>query len=78
VGMLARQLRLLIRVKGGPGAHTLPQWNLRKLVQQAGRFSEATLRSHLFLLHHIDLQLKTSAGNPRLWLEWALLKMGPG
>ena len=51
---------------------------MRKLAQQAARFSEAALRAHLFLLHQIDVQLKTSAGSPRLWLEWALLKMGPG
>ena len=82
--MLARQLRLLIKFKesagAGPGAPGLniPPWNLKKLTQQAGRFSEAALRSHLFLLHHVDLQLKTSAGSPRVWLEWALLKMGPG
>ncbi|HEY9074386.1 MAG TPA: DNA polymerase III subunit delta, partial [Desulfobaccales bacterium] len=73
--MLARQLRLLIRIKEGD---TLSQWNLRTLTQQAERFSASALRAHLFLLHQIDLQLKTSAGNPRLWLEWALLKMGPG
>jgi DNA polymerase-3 subunit delta len=77
--MLARQLRLLILVKEGSGAQSqVPQWNVGKLTQQAARFSEASLRAHLFLLHHIDLQLKTSTGNPRLWLEWALLKMGPG
>ena len=51
---------------------------MKKLAQQAAHFSEAALRAHLFLLHQIDLQLKTSAGSPRLWLEWALLKMGPG
>ncbi len=86
LGMLARQLRLLIRIKegaaAGPGDQArslnLPQGVLRRLSQQAAHFSEAALRSHLFLLHHVDLQLKTSAGNPRLWLEWALLKMGPG
>jgi DNA polymerase-3 subunit delta len=80
--MLARQLRLLLHLKEDPSAQTqgltLPQWNLRKLAQQAARFSEAALYSHLFLLHQVDLQLKTSAGSPRLWLEWALLKMGPG
>jgi DNA polymerase-3 subunit delta len=82
--MLARQLRLLLRLKEGAasgnqsGSRNLPSWNQRKLVQQATRFSESALRSHLFLLHHLDLQLKTSAGSPRLWLEWALLKMGPG
>lgn len=83
--MLARQLRLLIKLKEGAGAPAeqarglyLPQGVIRRLSQQAARFSEAALRAHLFLLHQIDLQLKTSAGSPRLWLEWALLKMGPG
>lgn len=77
--MLARQLRLLIRIKEGASAGSyLPQGVLRRLGQQAARFSDAALRAHLFLLHQIDLQLKTSAGSPRLWLEWALLKMGPG
>lgn len=83
--MLARQLRLLIKLKedaASPGNQSggrhLLSWNQKKLVQQATRFSEAALRSHLFLLHHLDLQLKTSVGSPRLWLEWALLKMGPG
>jgi DNA polymerase-3 subunit delta len=79
LGMLAWQLRQLIRIKEGPAQNlTIPQWKLRKLAQQADRFSEAALRSHLFLLNQVDLQLKTSAGSPRLWLEWALLKMGPG
>ena len=80
--MLARQLRLLIRLKEGGAAQApglyLPQGVLKRRAQQAARFSAAALRSHLFLLHHVDLQLKTSAGSPRLWLEWALLKMGPG
>jgi DNA polymerase-3 subunit delta len=82
LGMLARQLRQLMQLKAGPGSQTpgrnVPQWKLGKMTQQAARFSEASLRSHLVLLHHIDWQLKTSTGNPRLWLEWALLKMGPG
>ncbi len=76
LGMLARQLRLLIKFKEkAPG---LSPWDIKRLAPQAPRFSEAALRSHLFLLDQIDWQLKTSAGNPRLWLEWALLKMGPG
>jgi DNA polymerase III subunit delta len=76
LGMLARQLRLLIKFKEkAPG---LSPWDMKRLAQQAPHFSEASLRSHLFLLHQIDWQLKTSAGSPRLWLEWALLKMGPG
>lgn len=74
--MLARQLRLLIKFKEkAPG---LSPWDMKRLAPQAPRFSEAALRTHLFLLHQIDRQLKTSAGSPRLWLEWALLKMGPG
>ena len=86
LGMLARQLRLLILLKeGGAGGAafqsrslSLPPRVLKLLAQQAPRFSEAALRSHLSLLHQIDWQLKTSGGSPRLWLEWALLKMGPG
>jgi len=83
--MLARQLRILLRLKedaasagNQSGGRNLPSWNQRRYAQQAARFSESALRAHLFLLHHLDLQLKTSAGSPRLWLEWALLKMGPG
>jgi DNA polymerase-3 subunit delta len=85
VAMLARQLRLLIRLKEYPGASpelarqlNLPQAVVKKLSQQAARFSEAALRNHLFRLHQTDLHLKTSAGNPRLWLEWTLLHLGPG
>lgn len=75
---MAGHLRKLIRLKEGGGGLNLTQWNMKKVAQQAKHFSIAALRSHLFLLHQIDLQLKTSAGNPRLWLEWALLQMGPG
>ena len=86
LGMLARQVRLLIRVKEASGDHPaelarslkLPQWSLKRLTQQAARFSDKSLRAHLALLHQVDYHLKTSTGNPRLWLEWALLKMGPG
>ncbi len=87
LGMLARQIRLLIRYKeNAPGASPaalagslkLPQWVVRKLGQQAARFSIPALKSHLHLLHQADLHLKTSTGNPRLWLEWALLQMGSG
>ena len=86
LGMLARQLRLLIRFKEtGGGAPpelarslNLPQGVLKKLARQASRFSEGALRSHLFLLHQTDYHLKTSTGTPRLWLEWCLLQMGPG
>lgn len=85
--MLARQLRQLIRLKEGAAAAgpadqgvslNLPPAALRRLPKQAAHFSEGALRAHLALLHQIDWQLKTSAGSPRLWLEWALLKMGPG
>ena len=85
LGMLARQLRLLIRLQEATGdapevarSLNLPQGVVKRLGQQAGRFSAGALRSHLKLLHQTDLHLKTSIGNPRLLLEWALLKMGPG
>jgi DNA polymerase III delta subunit len=51
---------------------------LKPLSQQAARFSAPGLKAHLAMLHQVDYHLKTSTGNPRLWLEWALLKMGPG
>jgi DNA polymerase-3 subunit delta len=86
VGMLARQLRLLIRLKENPAVPSpdlakslnLPQGVLNRLAQQAARFSTPALRSHLFLLHQTDFQLKTSAADPRLCLEWTLLQMGGG
>ena len=87
LGMLARQLRLLLRLKDNPAgappealARTLevPPWKMKELSQQAARFTIPTLQTHLCRLHQTDRQLKTSAGNPRLWLEWCLLQMGPG
>ena len=75
---LAGHVRKLIRMKEGGSGLNLTQWHQRKVAEQAKRFSAGALRAHLFLLHQVDLVLKTSAGNPRLWLEWALLKMGPG
>jgi len=86
LGMLARQVRILIRVKEGSGANPMElarslgvqPWQLKGLTQQGARFSDAALRRHLAMLHRVDLNLKTSTGNPRLWLEWALMKMGPG
>jgi DNA polymerase-3 subunit delta len=85
LGMLARQVRFLLRLKENPETSSeaarrlnLQQWQVNKLVQQAGRFSTAALRSHLFLLHQTDYHLKTSTGSPRVWLEWCLLQMGPG
>jgi DNA polymerase-3 subunit delta len=87
LGMLARQLRLLIRLKESPDGSSpealarslnFPPGLMKKLAAQAARFSLPALRSHLLLLHRADLHLKTSTANPRLWLEWALLKMGPG
>jgi DNA polymerase III subunit delta len=86
LGMLARQLRLLIRLKDSPGGNpgdlarelNLPQGIVKRLAQQAAHFSRPALRAHLFLLHQADYHLKTSTGNPRLWLEWCLMQMGPG
>ena len=85
--MLARQLRILLRLKdaaaGTPRealARTLevPSWKIKDLTKQAAHFSASALKSHLRRLHHADQQLKTSVGNPRLWLEWCLIEMGPG
>ena len=86
LGMLARQVRILIRVKEGAGSNPMelarslgvPQWKVKGLAQQGARFSDAALKAHLVMLHQVDFHLKTSTGNPRLWLEWALVKMGPG
>ncbi len=86
LGMLARQVRMLIRVKEGFGANpaelagslNVPQWKVKSLAQQGARFSDAALKGHLAMLHRVDFNLKTSTGSPRLWLEWALVKMGPG
>jgi DNA polymerase-3 subunit delta len=85
--MLARQLRLLIRYKEtAPHASPadlakklkLPPGLVKRLGQQAKHFSLQALRSHLNLLHQADLSLKTSAANPRVWLEYALIHLGPG
>jgi DNA polymerase-3 subunit delta len=85
--MLARQLRLLIRYKEtaphiSPADLSkqlkLPSGLVKRLGKQAQSFSLNALRSHLELLHQADLSLKTSTTNPRVWLEWALLQMGPG
>jgi len=86
LGMLARQVRLLIRLKENPRANPgelarrlkLQQWQIKNLSQQAARFSQAALKAHLEALHQVDYRLKTSTGSPRLWLEWVLLRMGPG
>jgi DNA polymerase-3 subunit delta len=85
--MLARQLRLLLRLKDSPAgtrpealARSLevPPWKIKDLVKQASHFTAPALQAHLRRLHQTDQQLKTSMGNPRLWLEWCLLQMGPG
>ncbi len=87
LAMLARQLRMLIHLKetapNAPppqvaGKLNLPPGLVNRLSRQAQAFSRAALRSHLVLLHQADRHLKTSTANPRLWLEWALLHMGPG
>ncbi len=85
--MLARQLRLLIRYKEAT-PHTSPadlpkklklsSWQLDKLAKQAKKFTLQALKSHLNLLHQADLAIKTSAANPRVWLENILIRLGPG
>jgi DNA polymerase-3 subunit delta len=85
--MLARQLRLLLRFKDSPPGTPpealarsleIPPWKIKDFAKQAARFTAPALQAHLRRLHQTDQQLKTSAGNPRLWLEWCLLQMGPG
>jgi DNA polymerase III subunit delta len=85
--MLARQLRLLIRYKeAAPQARPadlakllkLPPGIVKKLGRQAQHFSLPALQAHLELLHQADHALKTSAANPRFWLEWTLIRLGPG
>jgi DNA polymerase III delta subunit len=53
-------------------------WKIKELGQQAQKFSLQALRSHLNFLHQADLALKTSAANPRVWLENILVRLGPG
>jgi DNA polymerase-3 subunit delta len=85
--MLARQLRLLIRYKeSAPHSSPadlakklrLPPGIIKRLGRQAQNFSLKALQAHLELLHQADLALKTRAANPRVWLEWALIHLGPG
>jgi DNA polymerase-3 subunit delta len=85
--MLARQLRLLIRYKETAPQTSptdlskklrLPPGIIKRLGQQAQSFSLNALRSHLEILHQADLSLKTSTANPRIWLEWTLIHLGPG
>jgi len=87
LAMLARQLRLLIRYKEA-APHSSPAdlakqlkqapGLVQKLGRQAQKFSLPALRAHLDILHQADLAIKTSAANPRIWLEWALTRLGPG
>lgn len=87
LGMLARQLRLLIRYKEN-APQTAPAdlakmlklapWQVKRLGPQAQKFTLPALKSHLHLLHQVDLSLKTSTANPRIWLEYALMQLGPG
>jgi len=85
--MLARQIRLLLRVKEAPPGTSAPDlarsvnlapFLVRKLERQAAAFSRRALLRHLTRLHQADLMLKTGASSPRLWLECLVLEMGPG
>lgn len=87
LGMLARQLRLLIRYKEAAPHSSPPELAkllklhpgiVQKLARQAKNFTLPALQAHLELLHQADLSLKTSSTNPRLWLEWTLVRLGPG
>ncbi len=85
--MLARQLRQLIRYKeAAPHSSPadlakllkVPPGIVNKVARQAKKFTLPTLQAHLELLHRADLAIKTSAANPRFWLEWAVTRLGPG
>jgi DNA polymerase-3 subunit delta len=87
LAMLARQLRLLIRYKEtAPHASPaelakklkLAPWQVKNLGKQAQNFSLKALKSDLNLLHQADLSFKTSTANPRVWLEYTLIHLGPG
>ena len=85
--MLARQLRLLIRLQEfqHPSASVdklashlgVPRPVAGKLQRQAAHFKVADLRSHLFGLHLADQGLKASTASPRLWLEKVILELCP-
>jgi|UniRef100_A0A7C3ZDR9 DNA polymerase-3 subunit delta len=87
LAMLARQLRLLIRYKENASQTTpadlakmlkLAPWQVKRLNPQAQKFTVQALRSHLRLLHQVDMSLKTSTANPRVWLEYTLIRLGAG
>lgn len=85
--MLARQLRLLIRLKEYQSrgraidelsSHLgLPGLVVQKLQRQATRFPLEQLKQHLENLHQADLGLKTSTIPPQLWLENVILALCP-
>jgi DNA polymerase-3 subunit delta len=85
--MLARQLRMMIRIKEGrsQGAPLeelsarigLPRGIADKLIRQAEKFRLGSLKKHLDGLHQTDLSMKTGGIAPRLLLEKVILDMYP-
>ncbi|MFP3867842.1 MAG: DNA polymerase III subunit delta [Desulfobacteraceae bacterium] len=84
--MLARQLRLLIRLQEyqGPAAvdeiasHLgLPRSVVGKLQRQAAHFRVADLRSHLYTVHLADQGMKSGTAPAQLWLEKIILELCP-
>jgi DNA polymerase-3 subunit delta len=79
LGMMARQYRLIWRVKEmlgrrqGPeeiaGSLRVPVWNVRKVMDQAKAFSEAALREGLLKCQRTDLALKRGRGPRDLLME---------
>ena len=77
--LMARQYRLIFRVKELIGRKTpteeiagqlkMPPWRLKNILDQAKRFSEASLREGILNCHRTDLAVKRSRGPKELLME---------
>jgi DNA polymerase III delta subunit len=73
LGSLASHFRKLVRVNGG-GAVAGPPFLIRKLEQQARRYSAVRLRGCMEAIHQTDLAIKgAGALSPELALERLVL-----
>lgn len=79
LGMVAKQYRNLWKVKergsSRPGEvkagrpHEMSSWQVRRLTEQGGRFSEASLREGILKCHQADLLIKRGRGPKELVME---------
>ena len=79
LSMMARQYRLILRVKERIKEQSkleevarllkVPPWRLRNLVEQGKRFSEASLREGILRCHQTDLAIKKGRGLKELLME---------